>query len=1200
MTVSALNTRLPRLRPVATLMAGGSLACLLLSPALGADHEIRSGGIHGCPLINGSLPAGCERPDAGHIIPLKVGKNTESDGIAPITAAEGFRITIEEPVVTRPDRDQTERANDRLLAAEGTQVTFSGLNTPRRLSLVTSDGRTGYVAGQKIGLLPASNYPAWIKKAELRFADAARPHVTLGRLPVRPNEEASWVMPETAHVRDYVVVLRVYDAEGRYDETTALTLHRMAEPRGAEEKTGPVFGGEEGRDMTRRRSIPVRGGAVTVSGTGPAGAQSIEVMGERVPLDASGRFVVERILPPGVHHIRVGGQGTSRRVEIPRDDWFYVAQGDVTLGRDRTEGSYSLGRFAGYAKGVTASGYTIRLSADTREGPLSRLLRDLDEKNPDRVHARIAAEDVYPTFGDDSLMVDDAPTSGKIYARVDHGGSHAMWGDFKATPGSSPLVRSDRTLYGFQGKWVSDEVAPSGDPRVMVSLHAANPDRLSQRDVLRGTGGSAYFLRRQDILPGTQTLWVEMRDPTSGRVISRRQLVEDTDYEIDFYQGVVILRRPLSASAGDGFLSDRPLGGAEASLVAQYEYVPTIGDVDGYSTGARGEAWLTGKLRLGASLQKDTSGISDNTGAGLDLLYRHSEASWMRLDLAQTEGPGFGSSRSPNGGLENDPVSAATSGSLSNGERGLKGRAAGLSFAADLAELSNARLQGQVAGFAERRERGFVSADHDVDVTQSNYGLSGEVVLSERYSLGFDLEAFSDENGQRDDHGDLRLITRLTEQWRLEAGIAHNRRINSGQTLLDNGLRTDAGLRVIWERDPDHALWAFAQGTLRTTGTLGDNNRFGVGGRWKLSERYGVEAELSDGSLGGAGRIALSQDNGAGSTYHIGYTLDPLRRYDRVVNGSDGGTFVAGASQQVSETLTLQTEASYDRLGTSPALTNTYGVSYRPDERWTWNGGFEFGKTETETNGTYSRSGYSAGLRYVEKDHLDAALRTEYRVDRSTDGTLNRKNWLVDGGVTWKIDEESRLMMDLAAVVSKSGRDNLRDGRYIEANLGYAFRPILDDRFNLLMRYTWLEDLPGPDQVNVAGDILGPRQRSHILSIDGNFDLNTQWTIGAKLGHRSGDVETRGTDELLKNSATLGILRADYNFVHNWDVLGELRVMRMHEQKVTETGALIGVYRHFGPNLKVGIGHQWGRVSDDLRLIEGRRQGFHLNILAKF
>ncbi|MDE0985650.1 MAG: hypothetical protein OSA52_13550, partial [Yoonia sp.] len=66
----------------------------------------------------------------------------------------------------------------------------------------------------------------------------------------------------------------------------------------------------------------------------------------------------------------------------------------------------------------------------------------------------------------------------------------------------------------------------------------------------------------------------------------------------------------------------------------------------------------------------------------------------------------------------------------------------------------------------------------------------------------------------------------------------------------------------------------------------------------------------------------------------------------------------------------------------------------------------------------------------------------------------------------------------------------IRDGRYIEASFGAAYRPVDNERVNALFSYTYLEDLPGQDQVNLEGDVNGPRQRSHILSADVNYDID--------------------------------------------------------------------------------------------------------------
>src|SRR5699024_3702969 len=135
------------------------------------------------------------------------------------------------------------------------------------------------------------NYPAWIAGSEVVIRDHR------GRVqaivPIAPNGEAGWQMPADGE-GDYFYQLRVRDSDGRRDETRAGRLSRVAVAE-APALTGPVVAAGEGDDMTARRGIPVRGGAVTVSGNA-GGADRVTVLGEAVPVDPSGRFVVQRIL----------------------------------------------------------------------------------------------------------------------------------------------------------------------------------------------------------------------------------------------------------------------------------------------------------------------------------------------------------------------------------------------------------------------------------------------------------------------------------------------------------------------------------------------------------------------------------------------------------------------------------------------------------------------------------------------------------------------------------------------------------------------------------------------------------------------------------------------------------------------------------------------------------------------------------------
>jgi hypothetical protein len=52
----------------------------------------------------------------------------------------------------------------------------------------------------------------------------------------------------------------------------------------------------------------------------------------------------------------------------------------------------------------------------------------------------------------------------------------------------------------------------------------------------RGTGGSLYFLRHQDILGGSERLRIELRDKVSGIVTGVVNLRPGMDYDIDYLQ----------------------------------------------------------------------------------------------------------------------------------------------------------------------------------------------------------------------------------------------------------------------------------------------------------------------------------------------------------------------------------------------------------------------------------------------------------------------------------------------------------------------------------------------------------------------------------------------------------------------------------------------------------------------------------------
>jgi hypothetical protein len=292
-------------------------------------------------------------------------------------------------------------------------------------------------------------------------------------------------------------------------------------------------------------------------------------------------------------------------------------------------------------------------------------------------------------------------------------------------------------------------------------------------------------------------------------------------------------------------------------------------------------------------------------------------------------------------------------------------------------------------------------------------------------------------------------------------------------------------------------------------------------------------------------------------------------------------------------------------------------VVYTPDKQWTIDGGFEAGTIEDDTvdpdtgldRSDFDRKAVSLSIGYKDNDKITARIRGEARFEDSDDNTRDRNTYLFATGVNWKTNDNWRILFNVDAVLSDSNSEgSFRDGNYVEASLGYAYRPVENDRLNALFKYTWLYDSPGQNQVSaVTGDEYGPSQRSHILSADFNYDLFPWLSVGGKYGFRYGEVRQRllegdreKYDDWQTSSAHLGIIRTDLHIVKNWDGLLEGRVMYMPEAQTTDFGALVALYRHVGENFKVGVGYNFGNFSDDLRDLTLNDQGVFLNVIGKF
>lgn len=881
----------------------------------------------------------------------------------------------------------------------------------------------------------------------------------------------------------------------------------------------------------------------------------------------------------------IASESPSYEAPAPRD-WFYFATADLTWSKTRIGGireSQSKGRLAGYVDGTTAGGVQITASVDTGEEDFRDILRKLDRKDPQSVLRRLDPEDTYPTFGDDSSLLDNTPTSGRFYLKAQKGENFFLWGDYRSRLNGSKFIRNERELYGAQAHVETEQKTENGAARASLDLFVAQPDTQLGRDVFATTGGSVYFLKRQDVTVGTETISVQVRDAKTGRVLATTPLEADADYRINYFQGVVTLNAPLGDGAEAKLIETSAIGDTITNLIVQYEFTPTTSDTDTLAFGGRAEGWVTDKLRVGTTALSDETALGDNHDAfSADIRYQHSDTSFIQVDYAKSRGPGYAQSYSADGGfnIDNSVGNAGT------------GEAYNIEGQLDLKDI-NPNFDIVLGGYYQLRREGFATLDYQSAIGQGDrtlYGGSVEGTVQEALTWKLYADVEETNKGVSNKTVGAEVSGDLSET--VNIAVAAERLNKNSNT------RTTAKAKVTYSPSDALSYHVYTQNTLQDQG-IGEYNRYGAGISAQLTKQWRVESDVSNGTGGLGGRLFAAYETEGNENYYFGYEIDPVKNTDAGFNAKENGKFVLGGRRQVNDNVAVFGENSYDIFGARRTFSSQYGVDYQPTERMTYSFATQLGRVVDDGAGdTFDRYAYSFGAQYAGKD-IAAKGRLEYRHDTgATSVQGDSDTFALSAELKQKFSETARVVATLDAIETRANQGNISKGTYIDGVLGYAFRPVDNDKLNMLLRYRFVYDMYGQTIDGQADN--GPRQRSHVFSVDADYDVDQNWTVGGKLGYRLAMTSADSISDFSRNNAGLAVVNARYHLVGDWDLLVENRTLWQEQTKTTKNSTLTAAYRHLGNNVKLGVGYNFGTFSDDLNDLVHDDNGVFINMIAKF
>ena len=1152
-----------------------------------------------------------------------------------------MRITVDGEPIDDPKRSSSDiqRCTDVAFEEAEIQFGFDNLRSAPRLSVAAKPSRIAVsrIIDYETHVSPVNfrmytNYSHFIERAEVRvfYNGQSVESDPLDIIAIEKDGVAKWLPPAAwfkGPVQELAYVLRAYGSDGNFDEThprplwvTYGTVAQTDDDEDAEqvESDSELFMayGENGLST---HNIGLSSGTVSVRGNDIPDGHEVWVAGRPIPVDEGGSFVTEEILPEGAHTVEVSvldeegnGELYLRDLEFKTNDWFYVGMADLTLSDGKTSGpmdllqgsnpdqdlnSSAFGRLAFFVDGKFGDHWRLSASADTREGALGDIFSNIMDKSPDALFRRIDPDYHYPTFGDDSTVTEVAPTMGKFYVRLSQDDNFGQFGNFKIGYMNNELARVDRGLYGANVHYQSNNTTAFGDQKFAVDAFAAEPGTIPSREEFRGTGGSLYFLRRQDILVGSERVRIEIRDKASGIVTGTLNLTPVIDYDIDFLQGRIVLAQPLASTADDNLLvRSNSLSGDEAYLVVRYEYTPGFGDVDAVAVGGQAHYWFGDYVRIGATTNSNEQDGSDSGVDAADLTLRLAAQSWLKVQQATSQGLVSLQEFSYDGGFEfnsYDPLSFVNAEADAN--------------RFDLSLSSNDLLNfgdTQLTYYVQEVEAGYSAPGMAALTDTKNYGGTFVMPLFERLSVGAKIDNFVQEQGLETNAQEINIGFQASYHWDVSAGYRTDERIDRSPVIVltqEQGERVDAVLQIGYDSKETWSAYAFSQDTVSTTGNRSSNARIGFGGSYRVTERLQVDAEVSDGDLGEGGRIGTNYLHSDRTSMYLNYALENERTDNglRAGRGSEGN-LIAGVKTRIADSTSVFHEERYQHSETMTGLTHATGISFAPTQKWNIGINTDIGTLRDFQTGAETErlaGGFQIGFG---SEALQVSSGVEYRNDDAEQIDLTRTErttWLFRNTFKYQLNPGARLLGKLNYSESESSLGTFYDGGYTEAVFGYAYRPVEHDRLNVLAKYTYFYNVPTTGQLTLQNTAAFFIQKSHIASVDVTYDLTPKFSIGGKYAYRLGQVSLdRENPEFFDNAASLYVIRGDYTFRKNWELLAEVRMLDMADINDSRAGALATISRYFGDHLKVGIGYNFTDFSDDLTDLSYDHHGVFLNL----
>lgn len=921
-------------------------------------------------------------------------------------------------------------------------------------------------------------------------------------------------------------------------------------------------------------------------------------------------------------------------MKIDENYHFIVGIADVKIGRNKVEkeselllqnseydeGMFNEGRLAFYTRNRIGK-YNIVAQMDTENQELKHIFDGLGKRDNREIFKDMKREDKGYTFGDDSYSMMDVESQGQFYLRVEWDKNKAMWGNYSSTIDNGEYVNYSKSLYGAQFIGASQDVTSYNEDKYSGTVFFSNPETLSEYNIFLATGGSLYYLRNRDLVEGSEEVTIEIINQRTGQKVKEIGLSEGDDYAINNIQGRIILNQPLFQygykELGD-VIKDNPISDYKTYLKVQYEYYDRNGLYSSdYTTGGSGKYWINDNVQIGGAYVKSTELDESYELKGLSGVLRKSENTYIEWEYAQSKGRKIGKGAySSTGGLNFKDINYIDKDEENKDENfDNSGDAYQIKGVLSLNELSSKFTQGSMAEFWYNKKDGGFSVDSlDDGSTDTEYGLKSDYIVNERLVLSAEFtRTESKDDGEKDVEQEVSVQGTYAVNDKMSVAVAvrssnnseegddtssNSNDHNSGGHFTEKGYESDGigksvdvGVTVNYQFTENTSGYVGVQKAL-STDKIDTNDVMGnIGGTTKISDKLSITGDYSAGNEESAGVLQLAY--AVSESYETYLNLEQERMYDGTSNEvAFGQKVLIGDKYEIFQ----ENQLNKDR-DAGKEITQVYGLNINLTKELRVGIGYEQGDLDEE-DGKSKRNSVSTNLYYDDRKKWKYNNRLEMIKDKGTeDYTIE---WLTVNDVRYKYNEEWTAVGKLDFSITEDKINGGYDSKFMELGIGGAYRPIWNDRLNMLWKYSYIYDLNGVDEDSdySFGDL---DERSNIFSIDAIYSFNKKLDIGGKWAYKKAEMKAANDEsEWFSAETSLYAVSLSYNFYKNWRVSGEYHWLVSDLNNDKKEGIMAGIDYDIHKNLRIGVGYNFTDFSDDLRYDDYRARGVYVNIVGRF